>query len=125
MRPKTTIADLPTTHVVRVKISNDFIDFLTQLKEDIGAALGLVSVTWDLWTEDHTSNPHFGLTGQWIEVKGDSWKLRVEVFAFHVITGAHDGDNLGRWFVRFLDRAGVTLKTHNKVCACILSLSFY
>ena len=84
-----------------------------------GRPLYRVSTLWDLWSAPHSSSPFFGLIVQWIEVggkNGEVWRFRDEVAAFHKILGKHSGINLGRYFVVFLDRCGVTSKEESKVC---------
>ena len=116
MRPGTKKRELPSRASVRVKISNEFVDFLTVLKCDIAVAPGNICVLWDMWTVPHTSDPIMGMLIQWIEVQEDgTWRFRDEVGAFRKIFGKHNGANLGRYFVGLLDRVGVTSRKHNKV----------
>jgi hypothetical protein len=115
MRPKTTREELPTAHVVRTKIINNFTNYLNDIRSAIRASPGTVSTNWDMWTQDQTSDPYFGMLGSWIDVSPASWTLRVEVLAFHIVIGAHDGENLGRYFVKFLDRAAITGRSYSKV----------
>ena len=56
------------------------------------------------------------MTAHWIEVKEDKWKLRAEVIGFKAISGAHTGENLGRYAVGLLDRVGIMDKKQSKVC---------
>ncbi len=122
MRPKTGKSELPTRWTVRTNIINNFVDFMTDLKAAIDAAPGDISSLWDLWTAPHTSDSYFGLLVQWIEIvdSGDdalpAWRFRVEVAACRKVLGDHGGVNLGRNFIKFLDRCGITSKTHTKVC---------
>lgn len=115
MRPSTRREEIPSTHIVRTQILNNFADYLSDNRQAICAAPGTISTNWDMWTEDQTSKPYLGLIGSWIDVTPECWTLRAEVLAFHIVMGAHDGDNLGRYFVKFLDRAGVTGKEYSKV----------
>lgn len=116
MRPKTTREDLPTRSTVRTNIKNKFVDYVQSILTSIRAAPGDVCPNWDLWSEEHASLAFFGMMVQWIDVKGDVWKLRVGVAAFHKISGDHSGKNLGRYFIKFTDRVGITSKTlPNKV----------
>jgi hypothetical protein len=59
-----------------------------------------------------------GMTAHWIEVKEGKWKLRAEVIGFKGISGAHSGENLGRYAVGLLDRVGIMEKKHSKACLC-------
>ena len=43
------------------------------------------------------------MTAHWIEVKEQKWKMRAEVIAFKALSGAHSGENLGRYAVGLLD----------------------
>lgn len=57
-----------------------------------------------------------GMTAHWIEVKDGKWKMRAAVIGFKGLSGAHDGDNLGKYSVGLLDRVGIMDKTGSKVC---------
>ncbi|OJT02272.1 Zinc finger BED domain-containing protein RICESLEEPER 2 [Trametes pubescens] len=122
MRPKTTREDLPRRDTVRTRIQNAFDDYITVTRKNIDAAIGNVSTNFDLWTEDHSSIAYFGMFGQWIDtqvscpagtdpVEGGKWSLRAAVLAMHEILGSHSGANLGRYFLKFSDRVGITSKT--------------
>ncbi|RDB23358.1 putative AC transposase [Hypsizygus marmoreus] len=114
MRPKTTKADLPSTHNVVVHLHNQFVEWLKQLKADILKAPGKVSVTADGWSADTTKASFLGMMAHWIDVvKGKS-----EVIAFQGILGDHSGLNLGRYFVGCCDRVGIMGKDGSK-CATL------
>ncbi|KAL1947386.1 hypothetical protein VTO73DRAFT_14347 [Trametes versicolor] len=122
MHPKTGKRELPTRTTVRTYIGNKFVDFIVELRTTITAAPGKISSLWDLWTAPHTSDGYFGLLIQWIEVlepEDDDappiWRFRVEVPAFRKVYGDHGGLNLGRNFIRCLDRCGVTSRDHWKL----------
>lgn len=127
MRPKTTHEDLPRRAAVRTRIQNVFDDYIKVTRKNIQDAIGDVSTNFDLWTEDHSSVAYFGMFGQWIDTQlssptgadqGESgrWALRCAVVAMHEILGSHKGANLGRYFLKFSDRVGITSKTGvNKV----------
>ena len=55
------------------------------------------------------------MTAHWIEVKGKEWRMRLEVIGFKAISGAHTGENLGRYAVGLLDRAGIMDEKRSKV----------
>jgi hypothetical protein len=57
-----------------------------------------------------------GMTAHWIEVKDGKWKMRAAVIGFKGLSGAHDGDNLGKYSVGLLDRVGIMNKTGSKAC---------
>ena len=48
-----------------------------------------------------------GMTAHWIEVKEEIWTMRAEVIGFKVLSGAHSGENLGRYMVGLFDRVGI------------------
>jgi hypothetical protein len=48
-------------------------------------------------------------------VKGDKWVLRLEVVGFKGISGGHNGDNLGRYFMGLCDRVGICSRKESKV----------
>lgn len=115
MHPMTKHPDLPSCMTVRSEIVNRFADYIDDVKDKIKSAPGRVSVNWDLWMQDFTSDLYFGMAGQWISVKGKAWTFCAEVLTCHRILGDHSGANLGRHFIRFTDRAGITSKTFSKV----------
>jgi len=57
-----------------------------------------------------------GMTMHWIEVKEKKWKLWVEVIGFKALSGAHSGEDLGRYAVGLLDCIGIMDKHQSKVC---------
>jgi hypothetical protein len=79
-----------------------------------------VSITADGWSVDTTKMGFLGMTTHWIEVKEGKWKLRAEVIGFKGISGAHTGENLGRYAVGLLDRVGIMEKMHLKVLMLLL-----
>jgi hypothetical protein len=66
-----------------------------------------------------------GMTAHWIEVKDGKWKMRAAVIGFKGLSGAHDGDNLGRYSVGLLDRVGITSKTGSKACCFLVLMGSY
>jgi hypothetical protein len=56
-----------------------------------------------------------GVTAHWIEVKEGKWKLRASVIGFKALSGAHDGENLGRYLVGVLDCVGILSQKESKV----------
>ena len=57
-----------------------------------------------------------GITVHWIESKSAGcWTLRSEVIAFKGIAGAHNGENLGCYFVGLCKQAGIIGNTSSKV----------
>lgn len=80
-------------------------------------APGKVSITADGWSADTTKMSFLGMTAHFIEVKDGTWKLRAEVIGFKAISGAHTGENLGRYAVGLLDRVGIMSKNSSKACS--------
>lgn len=117
MRPKTTKEDLPSRATVRTYLQNSFATFMDEVRSAIRRAIGDVLTNFDLWTEEHANIAFFGLTGQWIDITEPGiWRFRAEVLAMHQVLGTHSGANLGKYFTKFCDRAGITHKTEeNKV----------
>lgn len=76
-----------------------------------------MSTTTDLWSVDQTKAAFFGLTAHWIRADPESgkWTLHIQVVAFKGISGAHTGDNLGRYFVSLCERAGIIAGRSSKV----------
>ncbi len=73
-----------------------------------------MSITADSWSADTTKMSFLGMTAHFIEVKDGRWKLRAEVIGFKSLSGAHDGENLGRYVVGLLDRVGIMDKKGSK-----------
>jgi hypothetical protein len=57
-----------------------------------------------------------GMTAHWIEVKEGKWKMRAAVIGFKSLSGAHSGENLGRYTVGLLDRVGIMDENGSKAC---------
>jgi len=60
--------------------------------------------------------PLIFLVTERIEVKDEKWKMRAEVIAFKAVSGAHSGENLGRYAMGLLDRVGIMDKKRSKAC---------
>lgn len=73
------------------------------------AAVGKISFTGDLWS-DSNLRPFLALTAHWLgrEEPGSRLVLKTALFAFHNVTGKHDGQNLAKISARLMDRAGMT-----------------
>ena len=69
----------------------------------------------DGWTADNNKKSFLGMTAHWIEVKDSKWTMASEVIAFRGVSGAHSGDNLGRYFVSLCDRVGILSAKSSKV----------
>ena len=67
-----------------------------------------------------------GITAHWIESKSPGhWALHTEVIAFKSIAGAHNGENLGRYFVGLCKQVGVIGSTSAKVSSFVSFLKCY
>jgi hypothetical protein len=143
MRPHATTSDLPSTHDVTVFIHNEFLTLLDTFKKQLRVSLlvcclitlaveadfdeaapGRVSTTIDGWSVPTTKRSFLGITGHWIDVTEQQWALKSEVLAFRAVSGQHSGENLGRYFFRLCERAGIFTSTSNKV-RCIVPYIFY
>ena len=54
------------------------------------------------------------MTVHWIEVVEGKWRLRAAMIGFKALSGAHSGENLGRYSVKLLDCVGIMDKTRSK-----------
>ena len=92
----------------------------------IQRAPGKILITADGWTADTTSHGFLGMTAHWIDVELEEiregevksrqkWSLQSAVVGFRGLSGGHDGENLGRYFMGLTDHVGITSKTESKV----------
>ena len=79
-----------------------------------------MSITEDMWMADNTKQGFMGMSGHWIEVKDGKWKMRGEVIGFKALSGAHNGENLGRYAVGLLEHGGIMDKKSTKACHIVL-----
>jgi hypothetical protein len=86
---------------------------------------GCVTTSMDLWSIDQTKASFLGLTAHWIEVKKNKWNLRSQVIAFHGVSGAHSGVNLGRHIVGLCEQVGIVSGQSTKVFLIIYAYSSY
>ncbi len=79
----------------------------------IQAALGQVSFTMDMWS-DQLRRPYLAMTAHWIaKAEGASestLELKSALIAFHRMRENHSGKKLAKTVIYLLDRAGVTVK---------------
>ena len=57
-----------------------------------------------------------GMTAHWIEVKDGKWKMKSAVVGFKSLSGAHSGENLGRYTVGLLEGVGIMDQKGSKAC---------
>ena len=80
------------------------------------AAPGKILITQDGWSADAAKVAFQGVTAHWIEVNTEGkWTMKAAVIGFKASSGAHDGENLGRYTVGLLDHAGIMDKKRSKV----------
>ena len=82
-------------------------------------------ITADSWSADTTKMSFLGMTAHYVEVKDGRWKLKAEVIGFKSLSGAHNGQNLGRYAVGMLDHVGIMDKKGSKACAVYLFVFNY
>jgi len=56
-----------------------------------------------------------GMTAHWIEVKEGKWEMQAGIIGFKALSGAHSGDNLGRYMVVLLECIGIMDEKSSKV----------
>ena len=132
MRPKSTTTDLPSSYDVKIQLHNKFVKHIRGLKDKISVSKSLSlkggrvltghvdssreSICYRGWMvsqydEDGISWHDSALD----QVKDAKWKLRAEVIGFKALSGAHSGENLGRYAVELLDCMGIMDKKQSKV----------
>src|SRR5271155_3529317 len=129
MRPRSTISDLPSTHDVKVHLHNEFVKHIKSLKAAITISKlqwqidlnvldlhGKVSITQDGWSAYTTKQGFQGMTAHCIDVTEGKWKMKAAVIGFKAVSGAHTGENLGRYSVGLLDRVGIMDEKSSKAC---------
>ncbi len=88
------------------------------------AASGKVLVTMDGWSADNTKMLFQGMSAHWIEVKDGRWKMRASMIGFKGLSGAHSGENLGRYAVELFDCVGIMNNKESKVKNCYRNPKF-
>ena len=80
----------------------------------------------DLWSIDQTKAAFLGITAHWIdsckESGSSNWTLHTEVIAFRGISGAHTGENIGRYFVSLAEQVGIITQPSSKVRFNVLDI---
>jgi len=61
------------------------------------------------------------MTAHWIDVTEGNWKMKAAVIGFKAVSGAHTGENLGRYAVGLLDRVGIMDKNSSKACGLLIA----
>ena len=57
-------------------------------------------------------------------MKDGKWKMRSEIIGFKAISGAHSGENLGRYAVGLLDCVGIMSAKSSKACGLVLYIHY-
>jgi hypothetical protein len=81
----------------------------------------MVSTMADGWSVDTTHTSSLGVTGHWMEVVDNKWKLQAEVIGFRGVSGEHSGANLGQYFMGVCERVGIVNVKKSKVCSITYS----
>jgi hypothetical protein len=81
----------------------------------------MVSTMADGWSVDTTRSSFLRVTGNWMEVVDNKWKLQAEVIGFHGVSGEHSGVNLGRYFMQVCEQVGIVNVKKSKVCSITYS----
>lgn len=123
MRPLTKLKELPSAHQVTNYLHNEFVRTMKEKAAEIENVIGLIATCGDLWSADNNKVPYFGTTAAFILLvkrkdKRPRWVLKNTILGFRAVEGAHDGDNLGRYFFGLCRRAGIinVEKKISKVC---------
>lgn len=112
MRPLTKSRELASAHQVKNYLHNQFILTLEAQKAEIEGLIGLVATCGNMWSSPSNKMPYFGVMGAYIMIemrkrKRPVWKLKSTIVGFRSVEGAHDGDNLGRYYFGMCRRVGI------------------
>ncbi|KAF7372181.1 Dimer-Tnp-hAT domain-containing protein [Mycena venus] len=110
-------SDIPHRSTIRNRIMQLFEEHLDRVASDIANAIGKLSTTMDIWT-DQRRRPFMAVTGHWIETtvvetpSGPRYalKLRSALIGFIQVPGHHDGEHLAHAFLHVIDRIGAAKK---------------
>ncbi|KAF9060115.1 hypothetical protein BDP27DRAFT_1370813 [Rhodocollybia butyracea] len=72
--------------------------------KEMQTVIGLVATCGDMWSSPSNKMPFFGAMSSYILIiprkkKRPLWKLKSTILGFRSVEGAHDGDNLGRYYL--------------------------
>ncbi|KAF7334741.1 HAT family dimerization domain-containing protein [Mycena sanguinolenta] len=110
-------SDIPHRTKIRQRVMEIWDEHLDKLESEMAAAIGKISTTMDLWT-DQKKRPFMAVTGHWLEAtlvdtpSGPQYvlKLRTDLIGFLRVPGNHDGEHLATAFLYIIDRIGITSK---------------
>jgi hypothetical protein len=69
----------------------------------------------DNWMLDQTKAAFMGITGHWVDIQASTWIIRSEVITFRGLSGSHDGQSLGNYFVWLCERVGIFSGNNSKL----------
>ncbi|KAF9239469.1 ribonuclease H-like domain-containing protein [Melanogaster broomeanus] len=108
-------SDIPDRTKIRELIVHAWIKYFAVLKSDMALALGRISHTAGIWSNDNR-RPFLAMTAHWITEESGTGKLKLNsaLLAFHRIRENYTGESLARTILYLLDRAGTTAKKSTK-----------
>lgn len=125
MRPLTKSRELASANQVTSYLHNQFVLTMNEKVTEMDQVIGLVSICGDMWLSPNNKTPHFGAMSSYILIEMQKkehpiWKLKTSILGFTTVEGAHDGDNLGRYYFGMCRRAGIinVEKKVSKVSSC-------
>lgn len=112
MRPLTKSHELASAHQVTNFLHNQFVLTMTKQAQEIEGVIGCVATCGDMWSSPNNKTPFFGAMASYILIvkgkkKRPQWRLKTTILGFRCVEGAHDGDNLGRYFFGMCCRVGI------------------
>lgn len=125
MRPLTKSHELPSAQQVIKYLHNQFALTLKATVAEIETVIGSIATCGDMWSLLNNKQPYFGAMSSYIVIemqkKRPVWKLKTTIMGFRSVEGAHDGDNLGRYYFSMCRRIGIinVEKKVSKVCFCV------
>ncbi|KDR76045.1 hypothetical protein GALMADRAFT_210753 [Galerina marginata CBS 339.88] len=95
-----------------IATNNQFVKHMKNLRTEIIAAPGMISITKDGWSVDTMKASFQGMLAHWIEVKDRKWKMQVAVIGFKALSGAHSGEKLGSCLGHVVNLGNVDVMKH-------------
>lgn len=123
MRPLTKSRELASAQQVIKYLHNQFALTLKATVAEIETVIGSIATCGDMWSSPNNKQPYFGAMASYILIemrkkKRPVWKLKTTIMGFRSVEGAHDGDNLGRYYFSMCRQIGIidVEKKVSKVC---------
>lgn len=112
MRPATKSRELASAHQVANYLHNKFVRTLKEQKKEIEGVIGLVATYGNMWSSPSNKMPYFGAMGSYILLvprknQRSRWELKTTILGFCSVEGAHEGNNLGRYYFGICRCAGI------------------